>query len=104
MREATTYTEGNVDPDYKLGWDDPLPEEMQKAWKDAICDIVTAPEIKFKRATRPENAKGRPEAIGFWDGSLVAFDANIYICWQLDTSYPSWHVALLCSKSRIAPL
>ena len=96
MRETTAL------PD--LGWDDPLPEEMQEDWKKAIKMLVSRDEVVFDRGTKPTNAMGRPELIGYWDGSLLAYAALLYIRWLLKTDPPSWKATLLCAKVRVTPI
>ncbi|MCP4995043.1 MAG: hypothetical protein GY934_14860, partial [Gammaproteobacteria bacterium] len=96
MRETTAL------PD--LGWDDPLPKEMQEDWKKAIKMLVSEDEVVFDRGTRPHNAMGRPELIGYWDGSLLAYAALLYIRWLLKTDPPSWSATLLCAKVRVTPI
>ena len=96
MRETTAL------PD--LDWDDPLPKEMQEDWKSAIRMLVEQEEIVFDRCTRPSNALGRPELVGYWDGSLLAYAALLYIRWLLNTDPPSWRASLLCAKVRVTPV
>ena len=65
MRETTAL------PD--LDWDIPLPEEMQKDRKAAIRLLVEQEEVVFDKGTRPANALGRPELVGYWDGSFLVW-------------------------------
>ena len=58
----------------------------------------------FDRCTRPSNALGRPELVGYWDGSLLAYAALLYIRWLLNTDPPSWRASLLCAKVRVTPV
>ena len=62
-----------------LDWDTPLPEELQKDWKTAIKLLVEQEEVVFDRGTTPVNALGRPELVCYWDGSLLAYAALLYI-------------------------
>jgi hypothetical protein len=80
-----------------LDWDTPLTEEMQKDWKAAIRLLVEQEEVVFDRGTKPANALGRPDLVGYWDGSLLAYAALLYIRWLLDTDPPSWKSSLLCA-------
>ena len=77
---------------------------MQKDWKAAIRLLVEQEEVVFDRGTKPANALGRPELVGYWDGSLLAYAALLYIRWLLDTDPPSWKSSLLCAKARVTPV
>ena len=69
---------------------------------------MEAPSISFDRSVRPKNAVGRPELIGYWDGSDLAYAAVIYVRWQLaqedDEDSVTWHVSLLTAKARVTPV
>ena len=56
--------------------------------------------IKFRRSTRPKQAVGIPEVIGYFDGSDDAFAAVIYLRWALQDG--SFDVNLECSKGAFA--
>jgi hypothetical protein len=71
---------------------------MQKDCKTAIRMLVEQEEVVFDRGTRPSNAWGRPELVGYWNGSLLAYTALLYIRWLLNTNPPSWRASLLCVK------
>ena len=90
MRETTAL------PD--LGWDTPLPEEMQKDWTVAIRLLLEQEEVVLDRGTKPSNALVRPESMGYWDGSLLAYAALLYIRWLLDTDPPNWKSSLLNTR------
>ena len=99
MRTVTSY------PD--LDWDTPLPAQLQDIWRGLVREIVVAEQIVFPRGTKPASAVGRPEIIGYWDGSDVAYTAVVYIRWVLlgktDDGERKWHVALLIAKARVTP-
>ena len=59
---------------------------MQRDCKEAIVMLMEQEEIVLDRSTRLTNAKGRPELVGYWDGTLLAYAALVYIRWLLDTS------------------
>ena len=42
--------------------------------------------------------------MGYWDGSLLAYAALLYIRWLLNTNPPSWKASLLCAKVRVTPI
>ena len=77
---------------------------MQKDWRAALKLLVEQEEVVFDRGTKPDNALGRPELVGYWDGSLLAYAALLYIRWLLDTDPPSWKSSLLCAKARVTPV
>jgi hypothetical protein len=70
---------------------------MQKDWKTAIRMLVEQEEVVFDRGTRPSNAQGRPELVGYWDGSLLAYAALLYIRWLLNINPPCWKASLFIS-------
>ena len=88
MRTVTSY------PD--LDWDTPLPAQLQDIWRGLVREIVVAEQIVFPRGTKPASAVGRPEIIGYWDGSDVAYTAVVYIRWVLlgktDDGERNWRV------------
>ena len=62
---------------------------------------------KFPRSTKPKNYSGKPMLIGFFDGSLRAYDANVYVRWELsepDENGRRYFVQLLCAKAKITPM
>ena len=87
----------------ELKWDDPLPEDLQRQWRELVLHVLTLPEITFPRSITVSNAVGRPELIVYTDGSTVAFGAVVYVRWRLDPEEPQYHVALVTSKSRVTP-
>jgi hypothetical protein len=52
---------------------------LQKDWKTAIKLLVEQEEVVFDRGTTPVNALRRPELVCYWDGSLLAYAALLYI-------------------------
>ena len=82
-------------------WDTALHGSVQVVWKMAIRSLMEQEEVLFNRGTKPKNAVGRPELVGYWDGSLLAYAALVYIRWLLDTDPSSWSSSLLCAKVRV---
>ena len=76
MRETSALSD--------LDWDTPLPKEMQKDCKTAIKLVVEQEDVVFDRGTKPANALGRPEWVSYWDGSLLAYAALLYMRRLLD--------------------
>ena len=84
-----------------LSWDSILPEELIIKWKDLITETLNLGTVRFPRAFRPKNAIGRPNYIGFWDGSLLAWACAIYSRYILKDG--GCEVRLVAAKSRVTP-
>ena len=82
-----------------IGWDDPLPNELQREWSSFRESLQYVRSLTFKRALKPKEAKA-PALIIFSDGSKDAYGAAAYICWQTPDGVVSNPIA---AKSRIAP-
>ena len=63
---------------------------------------LIVPPIKFPRCFKPKNNAGRPEIIGFWDGSDEAYSGVCYVRWKLDGK-DEWETNLITSKARVTP-
>ena len=85
-----------------LGWDDPMPYELKMEWIELLKLLRDVDTVKFPRATKPKNAVGEPELIGYFDGSDNAYACVVYLRWIL--SDDSVEVKLACSSSRVTPL
>ena len=85
-----------------LGWDDPLPTDLQDYWMTLIEMLVRAKAVKFHRCTKPKDAVGKYQIIAFWDGSDWAFACVIYKRWK--KSNGKWFVRLLASKVKVGPM
>lgn len=98
MREVTRVTE--------LDGDTPIPEKLQISWRKMVREIVLADSVVFFRSVRPAASIGRPELIGYWDGSESAYAAVVYIRWLSgeDPANPVWVSSLLTSKARVTPV
>ena len=86
---------------YQLGWDEPIPPALQKEWKDLIIACVKNPPISIPRSFFKDNCTGRPEFIGYWDGSDQAYDGIVYSRWKVEDS--AWHTCLIAGKARVTP-
>lgn len=89
--------------EYNLGWDDILPEELIKEWKDLLIMLVNAPCIEFDRSILPEGAWAKMKIAAYADGSDIAYAAVIYAVF-VDEEDHSIDVRLVTSKARIANL
>ena len=85
-----------------LDWDDPIPPEALKVWRELLKLLKSIDGVKFHRTTRPKNAAGNPEVVGYFDGSDNAYAAVVYYRWELKDG--SVEVTLVCSNARVTPL
>ena len=89
--------------DYKtIGWDDPIPDDVQDEWLQFFREMFEMKDLEFKRCLKPHNSTGKPLLILFSDGSEDAYGACAYERWELtDGSFKS---NLIAAKGRVAPL
>ena len=90
-----------------LAWDDEIPTSMTDWWVEVLTEAIKAEILKFPRKTKPDNAVGSPLLIGFCDGALPAYAANIYIRWEMtepDLQGKLFSVNLLCAKTKVTPI
>lgn len=85
----------------KIGWDDPVPKELQSKW------LNFQEQLRYiSKLSVPRHAFGKRynkmEMHGFCDASEMAYGACIYIKTMNETEEVAVH--LLCAKSRVAPL
>lgn len=86
----------------KLGWDEPLTDDLRRAWDAYAGDLQEIGSIQVpRRVIRCSNA-ARFCLHAFCDTSLKAYGACIYLQ-AIDHNNESSDF-LLCSKSRVAPV
>lgn len=85
----------------KIGWDDPLPTELTQLWRNFADGLAGIENFIIPRHVIDREA-ARVELHGFSDASEVAYGACLYI--KSINARNEAKVALLCSKSRVAPL
>ena len=85
----------------KFGWDDPLPKEMQLAWRKLFAEIANLNTVQFPRCLQPPSVHGSPELHVFADASVLAYGAAAYLVWSTSTGR---EVRLVSAKARVAPL
>ena len=85
----------------KFGWDDPLPKEMQLAWRKLFAEIENLNTVQFPRCLQPPSVHGSPELHVFADASISAYGAAAYLVWSTPTGR---EVRLVSAKARVAPL
>ena len=86
----------------KLGWDEPLPEELCLKWREFFTQMFDMEDHKFSRYLKPKDAVGDPTLVIFSDGSKVAYGCAAYIRWTLVDG--SFWCRLVLAKCRIAPI
>ena len=84
-----------------IGWDEPLPPDIQKTAKSVLPEIMETRDVSFRRSVVPAGAQGKPQLVGFWDGGKPASAACPYVRYKTgDTDYEA---QLLASKARVTP-
>ena len=63
----------------QLDWDDVMPDEKKREWIELLNLLRDVDCVKFPRATKPMNALGQPDLIGYFDGLDNAYAAAIYL-------------------------
>jgi len=74
---------------------------LQNEWKELIIACVKSSPISIPRTIFHKNCIGRPEFIGYWDGSDQAYDGIVYSRWKID--HTAWHTCLIAGKARVTP-
>ena len=88
----------------KIDWDEQLPREIKTRWENWIRDLSEASEVRISRCVYQHAQESVTECHlhGFGDASKKAYCAVVYVMYL--TAHGSRHTALLCSKTRVAPL
>merc|ERR1712082_571075 len=84
-----------------IGWDEPLPADIQKTAKSALREIVETRDVAFHRSVVPAGAQGKPQLVGFLDGGKPASAACLYVRYK--TGDTGFEMRLLASKARVTP-
>ena len=87
----------------KLGWDEPLPQDIVQTWLTWLNALQKASRIEFPRSYY-EEIEGDFLSFSlhrFGDASMKAYSAVVYLVIQTTTGI---HTRLLTSKTRIGPL
>ena len=85
-----------------LGWDDEIPVKEKSRWIKILRTFHEVSNIKFSRSTKPKDAVGNPEVIGFFDGSDDAYAGVLYLRWALKDG--SYEANLASSKEKVTHL
>ena len=83
----------------KLGWDDPLPEEVAVKWLEFRSQLFILERVRVQRHILLPGAQ-RIELHGFSDASLSAYSAVIYVKSSRDSDS---QCSLVMCKNRVAP-
>ena len=68
----------------KIGWDDPLDEELSLRYSQWLSDLSKAECIPIQRCYLPDESVISLQIYGFGDGSAVAYAAAVYL--RVETS------------------
>ncbi len=84
------------------GWDDPVPANINKEFREVVTHLGELRAITFPRAAKPkEEVVGKPVLLIFGDGSTLASCALAYLRWQMADG--TVQCRLLAGKTRVAP-
>ena len=82
----------------KLGWDDPIPDELQKEWKSLETDLDTATSMKFSRKIDRNSELGQESTLHiFVDSSQQAYGASAYLVTGNESEF-------IIARNRVAPI
>ena len=85
-----------------LSWDEHLPEEHRRTWKQWFEELIKLSLIKIPRCLRKSIEVGHIEIHTFSDASEKAYSAVVYIRHEYKDGGVS--VRLVAAKTRLAPL
>lgn len=85
----------------KIDWDDPIPQDLQDAWKTFVTDCHHLSSIQVPRNVLCDSPINIEIHI-FSDASQCAYGACAYL--KSYNKYNEVTVNLLCSKSKVSPL
>ena len=85
-----------------LDWDDEIPLKDKAEWIQLLHIFSDVSTVTFPRATKPKSAVGKPDIVGYFDGSDNAYAAVVYLRWILSDG--SIDVVLAGSKAKVTPL
>ncbi|XP_011858530.1 PREDICTED: uncharacterized protein LOC105556071 [Vollenhovia emeryi] len=86
----------------RIGWDDAVPMRVHNSWLLIRSQLSALESIKINRLVTKGSGAGKISLHGFCDASEQAYGACIYIVYRGTNNENS--TALICSKSRVAPL
>ena len=83
-------------------WDDVLPEEIRRKWKENHDLINHLLSLEFDRKLKPINAIAPPEIHGFSDAGDNAYGAVLFLRWELADG--SFYCVPVMTKAFVAPV
>ena len=87
-----------------LGWDDPVPEHIDTAWRKWVSSLASVGKLCFPRCIMPsEYLSSYVELHSFSDGGLYGYGAVCYIR-MVSYNTGSIRVVLVSGKSRLCPM
>ncbi|XP_011699835.1 PREDICTED: uncharacterized protein LOC105457083 [Wasmannia auropunctata] len=89
---------------WQLGihWDESVPQDLHSRWSRLRSGLADINQLSVPRCAKLNADPQSIQVHGFCDASQRAYGACIYIRTKLEGGV--YHVELLCSKSRVAPL
>ena len=82
----------------KIGWDDPIPEDVCADWRAIIVELQSSAQLRFPR---PVHSGTRSLQLHvFSDASQLAYGTVAYVRCEM---FEEVQVRLFCSKTRVAP-
>lgn len=86
----------------KVGWDEPVPRDMETEWRDYAENLSLINNIVIPRKLFPENKVIDYQIHGFTDSSIHTYDAVLHI---RSTNENGTHfVQIICAKFKVAPI
>ena len=89
---------------HEVGWDDPIPDDIQVKWEKWRADLLQVQRISIPRCYKPENF-GRvvnAQLHHFLDASVKGYGQCSYL--RLTDEHQRIHCSFVMGKSRVAPL
>ncbi|XP_039310735.1 uncharacterized protein LOC120358921 [Solenopsis invicta] len=89
---------------WQLGihWDESVPQNLHSRWLKFNSQLSSINQICIPRCVKLDTNPQSIQIHGFCDASEKAYGAAIYFRTKLGND--AYHIELLCSKSRVAPL
>ena len=88
----------------KLGWDDPMPEEIKEQWKRWLDDLPSLGGLQVPRCLQPSKRFEMPvkaQLHHFCDASELGYGSVSYVRFTNDQRI---HCSVVMSKNRLAPI
>ena len=86
----------------EVGWDDPMPDELNQKWLDFLLSLLKLNDVKFPRSLWPlEEVEGLPALVIFSDGAVLAYGAVAYVRWKLKKG--GFWCRIIMAKCKLAP-